>query len=328
LSDLLQLLQSDLPERARGIEIGAHALPVPGLSPFYVDRVRTYAGSDARVDIQADAMALPVPDGELDYLCSSHVLEHLANPTGGLLEWHRVLRDGGYLYLIVPDKRYTFDISRKVTTPAHLIADFYHAVSTADADHVREFIYESDWERLQPACKPEDKPGLQKLHFDHYIEQVKRGESVDIHYHTFTPDSLAGFLRAAGLIGGSRPYFELVAQAERYPPQRGDGIGFLLKKRGRSRPTGLATFRFEHPRGAAQAIQLVCPATLAPLEVQAAGAGAGQRKLNVKGHNRSYDFSDGIPNLMPVDAIDRRWNSRLRRRWFIARAQIQSWISR
>ena len=43
----------------------------------------------------AEAVALPLPDDTLDYLISSHVLEHLPDPISALHEWHRVLRPGG-----------------------------------------------------------------------------------------------------------------------------------------------------------------------------------------------------------------------------------------
>ena len=86
-----QLLCASVPPHALGLEIGAHTNPVAGLSPFYTDAVAHYAGAAGRVDFLADARALPLADGTLDYLCSSHVLEHLPDPISALHEWHRVL---------------------------------------------------------------------------------------------------------------------------------------------------------------------------------------------------------------------------------------------
>ena len=45
-----------------------------------------------------------VEDGSLDFVHSSHCLEHLVDPEEGLRNWFRVVRDGGYLVITVPDE--------------------------------------------------------------------------------------------------------------------------------------------------------------------------------------------------------------------------------
>lgn len=49
------------------------------------------------------ASALPVPDHSCDFIFSSHVFEHLANPLGHLQYWRTKLRDSGVVVAIVPD---------------------------------------------------------------------------------------------------------------------------------------------------------------------------------------------------------------------------------
>lgn len=39
----------------------------------------------------------------LDYVYSSHCLEHLPNPVAALTRWLAVIKPGGYLYVVVPD---------------------------------------------------------------------------------------------------------------------------------------------------------------------------------------------------------------------------------
>src|SRR4051812_24672027 len=226
-----QMLESRLSSSALGVEIGAHTNPVAQLSPFYTDVVATYAGSGGRVDFLSDASALPLREGTLDYLCSSHVLEHLANPIAALHEWHRVLRRGGLLYLVVPDKRFTFDEPRAVTTIEHLLRDFDQGTTPADAiPHIDEFVFQTDWSILSPNITPEERPARQAMARAAYLRQLEAGLGIDIHYHTFTPESLEALLHAAGFLGGKTPLFTAIAQAERYPPGRDDGIGFLLEK--------------------------------------------------------------------------------------------------
>ncbi len=52
-------------------------------------------------------------DGSLDYVFSSHCLEHTADPAKTLREWTRVLRPGGSLVLLLPHK----DIYPRIGTP-------------------------------------------------------------------------------------------------------------------------------------------------------------------------------------------------------------------
>lgn len=47
----------------------------------------------------ADAVALPVRDGDTDVLVSSSVFHHLSEPAQALAEWRRVLRPGGQLVM-------------------------------------------------------------------------------------------------------------------------------------------------------------------------------------------------------------------------------------
>ena len=80
--------------KGRGFDIGAGRWPLPGAIP---------------VDLGdgVDAYRLPEGDG-LDYVFSSHCLEHLANPVVALELWRERLREGGvlFLYLPHPDMRY------------------------------------------------------------------------------------------------------------------------------------------------------------------------------------------------------------------------------
>lgn len=45
-----------------------------------------------------------VADNTLGFVHSSHCLEHLADPVEGLRNWFRVVREGGYLVITVPDE--------------------------------------------------------------------------------------------------------------------------------------------------------------------------------------------------------------------------------
>lgn len=53
---------------------------------------------------QGDAHHLAsVPSGELDFVFSSHCLEHLADLPLALGNWSRVLKPGAFAYIVIPD---------------------------------------------------------------------------------------------------------------------------------------------------------------------------------------------------------------------------------
>jgi SAM-dependent methyltransferase len=56
-----------------------------------------------------------------------------------LADIHRVLRPGGDLLILLPDRRRTFDRDREGTPLAHLVAEFDNGVTEVDIEHVVEF---------------------------------------------------------------------------------------------------------------------------------------------------------------------------------------------
>ena len=58
-----------------------------------------------KADVKMDATKIPLPDGSVDELYSSHLLEHFDYFEGIaiLKEWYRVLKNGGKMFLETPD---------------------------------------------------------------------------------------------------------------------------------------------------------------------------------------------------------------------------------
>ena len=123
--------------RGEGIEIGAlhYPLPMPaGVRVRYVDWKDVPGLHEmfpemqgqrlVSVDIVDDGETLAtVGDATQDFLIANHFVEHCEDPLGAIGNFLRVLRPGGTLFLTIPDKRYTFDRERPVTTMDHLEAD-------------------------------------------------------------------------------------------------------------------------------------------------------------------------------------------------------------
>lgn len=88
-----------------------------------------------------------IADNTYDFVLSSHVVEHTANPIQAMSEWKRVLKDQGTLVLIAPHLEGTFDRNRPVTTLAHMIEDFEQKTPETDTTHLPEILALHDMSR-------------------------------------------------------------------------------------------------------------------------------------------------------------------------------------
>ena len=179
-----------------GTEIGPGTSPVPGLdpAPIYVDCFKTFAAAPCRADYYGHACALPFHDHSLDYVLASHVLEHVANPVKALAEWYRVVRPGGIIYLIVPDRRATWEHARELTSVDHLLDDFVRGTTASDRTHIDEFVFQGDWKIFSPDTPAEDVPAKQAELARTMHWAVENGEEINIHFHTFEPSNVRDLL--------------------------------------------------------------------------------------------------------------------------------------
>jgi len=139
-----------------GVELGPGHVPLPlgsGTSVRYVDRWQpdenqelfpeladaTFPAPHLVADLNTDRLHA-LRDASQDFVICSHVLEHVAEPIGLLEEIHRVLRPGGVVLILLPDRHRTFDRNRDGTRLAHLVAEFEAGVTAVDDDHVIEYI--------------------------------------------------------------------------------------------------------------------------------------------------------------------------------------------
>jgi SAM-dependent methyltransferase len=124
----------------------------------------------------SDAVNLSaVADESYDFLVSSHVIEHIANPIKALAEWKRVLRKDGILVVVAPDKRYTYDRYRPTTTFGHLVEDLENATQEDDRTHLDEIIRLHDLENDGSATS-----------FEEHRERTERNaENRMAHHHVY-----------------------------------------------------------------------------------------------------------------------------------------------
>lgn len=124
-------------------------------------------------DIIGDAETLePIADATYDFLISAHVIEHMKNPLGSLEQWCRVVKPGGKIYMIVPDKRVIFDKHRVRTTLPHIILDYLRPSADRDYEHYLDYAIH--------------------VHNQHGLDAIAEADRLirtdySIHFHVFIP---------------------------------------------------------------------------------------------------------------------------------------------
>lgn len=200
--------------RGEGLEIGAYHSPlaVPdGVRVRYVDRFtpeesaayfpESSNGDVVRPDYIATADDLsPVADASQDFVMTSHLLEHVADPIRALREWHRVLRPGGQVVLILPDRRDTFDRMRPGTTLEHLIADHQ---ATPERRDVRDRVHYEEWARLVNGLEDD----AQVAAWSELLQEAR----YPIHFHCWT---LADLVELAAWLSSIGAGFEVERTVE------------------------------------------------------------------------------------------------------------------
>jgi len=121
-----------------------------------------------------------------DFVVTSHVIEHIANPIKAIKNWSKLLLNSdGYVLSIIPHYSYCFDRIRPLTTINHLISDFENNVTEDDTTHVDEQKILHDWSMG-------GHPDFYKLCEINHKTRV-------VHHHTFTPHTVHELFKICGL---------------------------------------------------------------------------------------------------------------------------------
>ncbi|GJL59367.1 MAG: hypothetical protein NPIRA03_22240 [Nitrospirales bacterium] len=117
----------------KGLEIGPSAHNPFGLETrtvglpdaIYHHEQIALVGEAAPLDILAEADAIPVPSESEGFVLSSHVIEHCPNFLETLWEWYRIIKPGGFLYLIAPHPEAApGDRGKPLTDWKHIVQDY------------------------------------------------------------------------------------------------------------------------------------------------------------------------------------------------------------
>ncbi len=133
-----------------------------------------------KVDIVDDGENLnKIKTSSVDFVIANHFIEHCENPIGVLKNHLRVLRKDGIIYWAVPDKRYTFDNIRQLTSNEHLEKDFKLGPQASRRDHYEEWVNKISTYKGKKAFKEIN---------------VLIKNKYSIHFHVWTMDSFRNFL--------------------------------------------------------------------------------------------------------------------------------------
>jgi predicted SAM-dependent methyltransferase len=131
------------------------------------------------VDIIDDGEHLyTIPDVSQNFIVANHMLEHCKNPIQTLETFLSKIKPGGFIYIGIPDKRFSFDRERELTTFEHLKGDYYNK-----NDHFPHYM---EWTRFVNEIKDENEVVRQA----HHLYQMQ----YSIHFHVWDYNSFVNFL--------------------------------------------------------------------------------------------------------------------------------------
>lgn len=199
--------------RGEGLEIGALAHPLqvkPGVKVRYVDKLTRAEALQVLPDLDARKVVEPdliedgfqlasVEDSSQDFIIANHVLEHTPNPVGALVQWSRVLRSNGILYLSVPLAAMCFDAGRPITPIQHFFEDHdiydrndQEAIQLKNKAHFIEWVTISEPNIFAGQRKVFSIPSREEI--DRRFTQERVTMFNELHFHSFSKESFRAFL--------------------------------------------------------------------------------------------------------------------------------------
>ena len=214
---IFELLQSMLPGR-KGIEVGGPSLMFRTTFPIYpfidsldganfspdtvwegsIQAGQSFKYSEGKSGIQfiCDGTSLDqIETGTYDFVLSSNCLEHIANPLKALKEWKRVMKESGFILLVLPVKESNFDHRRPITPFEHLLEDLANQTTEKDLTHLDEILALHDLRRDPPAGNLEQ---FKQRSLDNFNNRT-------LHHHVFDFPLIKRMLEYTG--------FEIISMA-------------------------------------------------------------------------------------------------------------------
>lgn len=199
-----------------GVEIGALCRPFVTREDgrvIYIDHadtatLRNKFRNDPDVDIEAlvdvdvvwgnTPLDQAIPE-RVDYVIASHVVEHVPDLISWLNELASILRPGGEIRLIIPDRRFTFDYLRNETM-LNDVAYAYMERARVPLPHI-VLDYVSNVVKIDGGAAWRGEVCAERLEHHHTLQhalncaaQARDGVYHDVHCWVFAPRSFAALM--------------------------------------------------------------------------------------------------------------------------------------
>jgi SAM-dependent methyltransferase len=218
----------------RGLEIGPLASPRVGkeegpvryLDHASADELRRKYATNAEMQDRLDRIVevdyvigdgkriseAVAQDAPFDYVIASHLIEHIPDPVGWMADVAHILRPGAILSLVIPDKRYCFDINRSPSDISDIVDAYLRQLTRPSYKQVYDFtsraitgVVDTHAVWTEHAAYPEvvrtdcDDPDVAALEACRRLDTSD--DFVDVHCHAFTPDSFLELLEKLSRLG-------------------------------------------------------------------------------------------------------------------------------
>lgn len=210
----------------RGLEIGPSFRPIaPKRDGFNVhsvdhlptDELRAKYESHPGVDVAAiedvdfvwhgeSLVELVGTESAYDWIIASHALEHIPDPVSFLIGCERVLRPGGVISLVLPDKRYCFDHFRPLSTTGALLDAFHERRGRPTPGNVFDHMANAVHRGGMISWEVGESQPLALVHQTNEVQQAWETASqtdnyLDVHVWTFVPESFRLLVSDLSMLG-------------------------------------------------------------------------------------------------------------------------------
>ncbi len=231
-----------------GLEIGALHAPLVGRGEgrvLYVDyaSAETLRSNFRHPGDPADVVEVDIIWGDrplrdcvgqpVGYVLASHVIEHVPDLIGWLLELHGALRPGGIVGLAIPDRRRTFDLRRPVSLPGEMVEAYLRRHRQPSLRQVfdaaalsKDTAEAEDWRPGESRCGlPAEVLRRLEPARDMVIRLAETPAYIDAHCWVFTPESFLDMAEALHRMG----YFPFAVEG--FHPTEPGSIEFQVRLR-------------------------------------------------------------------------------------------------
>ena len=131
----------------------------------HTEEYNYYKNKKGKVIINDAVNISLVENNYYDFCFSSLSLEHIANPLKAINEWLRIIKNDGYIIIIVPEKSACFDHNRDYSQFSKLLSQYNKNVGEDDLSALPEILLTHDLSMDLPAG---DLEAFTKRSLDNY----------------------------------------------------------------------------------------------------------------------------------------------------------------